>query len=240
MPAVCDAPQGLPRPPAASYGKLKCCEAGGKLDTARSPCIIPSCLMPAGDPKLSKICPGRRHSSKRFDSRPTRCFDGAGLKGGMMVAVQVFWLGEHGQKSDNVIDGQPCIEIGIAWDDEAGHAKIPHPRRYEMVVGLIDTGAQAILADDALIARWQMPWTREMNSRSANHNKPTRGHICQLYLPDGPWTTRQEVFSSPLRETGHPYDLLLGRVFLQSFKFTWDRGVICDLCTTVPTASISA
>ncbi|MEQ1938614.1 retropepsin-like aspartic protease [Mesorhizobium sp. CN5-321] len=153
----------------------------------------------------------------------------------MSFEVAVCYVDNAGRRTADRINGQPCIEIGIAWDSEAGEARILHPRSVETVVGLIDTGAQGILADEALISRHRMPWTREMNSRTGNANSRTRGHVCQLHFPKHDWTTRQEVFSSPLRAQGNPYDLLLGRVFLQSCEFEWTSGGISSVRFVTPT-----
>lgn len=158
----------------------------------------------------------------------------------MAFEIPVFYLDRAGRRTSDRINGEPCIEIGISWDDDAGHARIPHPRKWEKVVGLIDTGAQAIVADPMLISSWAMPWTREMNNLTSNNTTVTRGHLCQLHFPEHEWTTRQEVFSSPLRANGHNYDLLLGRVFLQSVDFSWKNGGLTSLVVAAPTAPTNA
>lgn len=156
----------------------------------------------------------------------------------MTFEVPVFYLDNLGHRTSDRTNGQPCIEICISWDEEAGKGLIAHPRRFENVVGLIDTGAQGIVADAALINRCAMPWTREMGNRSSNGITTVRGHVCQLHFPDNNWTTRREVFGANLRSLGNPYDLLLGRVLLEDFEFSWRKGGLASVTVVTPTAPI--
>lgn len=158
----------------------------------------------------------------------------------MAILVPVFYVDRQGNETPDTVNGEPVLEIGFSWDPVAGDAITPHPAAWETVRALIDTGAQAIVADAGLINRWGAPWHIEVLNRTSTNSSPTRGYLCQLHFPYGPWTSRNEVFSAPLREQGHPFDLLLGRDFLRNCTFRSGPNGITEFAVVTPTASIIA
>lgn len=135
--------------------------------------------------------------------------------------IPVRYLDRCGEPTHDIVNGQPCIDIGIAWDPEAGEQRRDHPRQYMMAIGLLDTGAQGIMCDSSIISAIAPPWTRKVTNKTSNGSTTVIGYCVQLHLPQQQWTMRAEVFSADLRTHGHPYDLLLGRDFLSNSFFTW-------------------
>lgn len=139
----------------------------------------------------------------------------------MQNDIEVFYLTNSGERTTDVVNGQPCVNLYIGYDEDCAAKRIRHPRETIPVVGLIDTGAQGIVCDDGIIARLNSYTTRSTETRSANGIHITYGWASQIHFPEIPWTIRAEVFSSPLRAQGHPYDILIGRDLLSWCTFTW-------------------
>ncbi|MFT4091320.1 MAG: hypothetical protein QM645_11350 [Asticcacaulis sp.] len=139
-----------------------------------------------------------------------------------MHPVTVFYLDNTGKMTRDVIDGQPCIRLKIAWDKDCGEKRIAHPRKYTEVIGLIDTGAQGILCDNEVIKNIGAPYIHDVANRTSNGIEKTLSYCAQLHLPEYMLTKRVDIIGADLRRRGNPYDLLLGRNFLQFTSFRWD------------------
>ena len=116
---------------------------------------------------------------------------------------------------------RPCIEIGFLYDPDLWH-QTSNKVNYSSCLGLIDTGADYVYVDKSLVEKYDCPPARGGQNIVINGLASEPAREGQLFLIDQKRTLNLWVLPRDFKAEGKPYEIVLGRRFLQFCKLTWD------------------
>lgn len=139
---------------------------------------------------------------------------------------------EPGSAPANMFVGaEPCIEVGFFFDQrflDRETNKISHDR----AVALIDTGADGIFVSPHLIKKYNCPVAEGGHDMSINGVPGAKAHRGSLVILENLRVIDLYVIAKDFRAEGKPFDIVLGRRFLQFCKLTWD-GPLQTVAVTI-------
>ena len=140
-----------------------------------------------------------------------------------MARTPVVRLDNEGNPSDDPVFGHPCIRIGYSFapavEEEDGFA-LPG---VSYVHALIDTGSDINAMDEALFGEVESPAQTTVTSFGVTGSSKLTVHEVSFYIPEAKTIHRTGAAKwRPDRTVTRPYQIILGRLFLQSVRFTYD------------------
>lgn len=127
------------------------------------------------------------------------------------MRINIQWLGDNAQPSDDPVKGSPCIEIGLSPNAQTPSAE----RRVLWATALVDTGADFVGASQDLISDLGLEQIGTVSQVNASPGTGIFG--AHLFVRGGELAIPSIVIPWSFGD-GVPYRLLLGRSFLQYFS----------------------
>jgi hypothetical protein len=123
--------------------------------------------------------------------------------------------------SNRLIGDGPRILVDIGFDPAWRIGKVPTPKDRD-IVALIDTGAQECFIDCDLANHLQLPIVdrREVAGSMGKHEVDV--YLAQLHVPPFSLVHYGKFAGAYLHRGGLPYEVLMGRTFLQTFLLMYD------------------
>lgn len=130
--------------------------------------------------------------------------------------------GYSGLNAANDLTGDgPTVLVDVGFDPEWRHGSIPVPADRNLV-GLIDTGAQECFIDCDLANRLMLPIIDRREVAGSNGKHEVDVYLAQLYVPDLVFIQYGSFAGAYLKRGGMPYEVLMGRTFLERFSLLYN------------------
>jgi predicted aspartyl protease len=130
--------------------------------------------------------------------------------------------GYSGPLAANRLTGDgPTILVDIGFDPAWRPGEIPKPSDRDLPA-LIDTGAQECFIDCDLATHLRLPVVnrREVAGSAGKHVVDV--YLAQIYIPALLFTMRGAFAGAYLNQGGMPYEVLMGRTFLERFSLMYN------------------
>lgn len=130
--------------------------------------------------------------------------------------------GYSGPNAVNDLTGDgPTILVDVGFDPGWRLGSIPRADR-QNIVALIDTGAQECFIDCDLATRLMLPIVNRRKVAGTGGRFEVDVYLAQIYVPHLIFIQHGRFAGAYLRRGGTPYEVLMGRTFLEKFSFTYD------------------
>ncbi|MBU4529171.1 MAG: hypothetical protein KUA43_18010 [Hoeflea sp.] len=115
----------------------------------------------------------------------------------------------------------PCIRIGFFFDLEVSN-KEKVEITYDTAWALLDTGADGIYVDHALIQKFNCPIAQGGENMTVNALETSRAYRGSLFVIEQARVLDMWVMARDFRREKRPFDIVLGRRFLQFCDLRWN------------------
>lgn len=130
--------------------------------------------------------------------------------------------GYSGLNAANDLTGDgPTILVDVGFDPEWRIGLIPVASDRN-IVGLIDTGAQECFIDCDLANRLALPIVDRREVAGSNGKHEVDVYLAQIFSPDLLFIQQGRFAGAYLKRGGMPYEVLMGRTFLERFILVYD------------------
>lgn len=144
-----------------------------------------------------------------------------------MAILPVNYLDAHGNDVGDTINAYPCVRLSMSFRevfDAAGNQK--NLEDVFPIVAVIDTGAQisSIMIDR--VPSWAAP-EASVGSIGITGAGISHIHRACIWVAEAKWIASGVLFGTMPRMNNVPFDVILGREFLQNTNFDYDgrRGI---------------
>jgi hypothetical protein len=141
------------------------------------------------------------------------------------IKLRVRRLLPTGQETDHPFNGEPCINIGVSFQKAKSTPQGSLLENITQVVALIDTGAQWNLIDEDLVKASASPVLETLTNHGAVGSSVITNHAVSLMFYGDTANLLHETGAGTisLKSRTVPWRIILGRKFLQSTRFEYDR-----------------
>jgi predicted aspartyl protease len=130
--------------------------------------------------------------------------------------------GFSGPNAANRLTGKgPTILVDIGFDPTWRLGKIPIPNDRD-IVALIDTGARECFIDSDLANHLRLPIVDRCEVAGSQGRHEVDVYLAHVHIPTLVWTQYGKFAGAYLNRGGLPYEVLMGRTFLENFTLSYN------------------